>query len=1027
MKRRLYLLGLFMLLFLLAPNSILAAEAISIEVTTEMKGSNLDEVSISASVQSDFEIKEVRAVLEDRQVPLTKASSKSSWTGNLSLQGLPKGTHTLTVTATDYGNRTGQKETNVKFLGHSTITVTEPASFAVIRDGRVRILAKAVDGLGNPLSLRMGYTINGRYNSGYMFEWFDAREHEGKAIRFHFSSEDSNGHRQTVEKDVFVERSLRLKEIRSVNGKILDQDENRILYKDQDGMLRIRNLADGQEVTIPYKPTIDPAIDTPNAKLTPTGAIFEGFSKYYVRTPLYKVWNWNGTQLESLTPGNEDATGEIIDVKEDYGLFYRSSYGKSIINFTSGGKITPIPATPQSYAETLTSDGGVLLVGKGLFRYNPDGTISTLMQSDKSFTGIAASGNDVLFNDYSTIYMYDGVQTSVLKEEDGFKIEAGTGYQTNGGWIAYIKKNAGGNPQLFLRSPQGSEKQLTYFSSAPKLQYLHDDGSVAFSFGGKTYICPVNGEPVQVSSDLGTTGYDTRLGGWYKLLGSGIYQINTGPQEADVTPPAWPAGSSLTVTDLTYRSAVLNWPQASDDKEVTAYLIYKEGRLDQVVKAPALQTKLEELYNYGGNNYKFDVIAEDAAGNLSQPLQIVITPPIYDFRPPTWANGNTLTVTDVTYDSAKLSWPPAVDNNKVLRYAIYLGGKRIGEVPGDTPKYDLTGLVPDTTYQITVIAEDEYNQSSNNPTATITTPSGPPKGDTSPPVWPNGDALTVADITYNSVILQWKQAQDNVGVASYEIYRDNQLSATVAGSVYHYTAGGLASGQTYLFSVIAKDAAGNASLNNPVVSVTTSVYGGPHPVVGALSLQAKPGPLEVGSVLELNLKADSVQDLYAFLAKMKYDPERFRLGQVLLHGDFGVENSSAVLSKNTGTTGEAKLAGSLIGRVPGKTGNPRLVTLKFVVQKAGTSDFIVLPGSSLSDSQGQIRTMSEPVILTINAGIGDFDNDGKITLRDLVLISRANGLAFGQPGFDARFDINNDGKIDTADIQYIANKVAAGG
>ncbi|MFB6363142.1 fibronectin type III domain-containing protein [Paenibacillus elgii] len=1023
MKKKLYLLGLFMLLFLLAPKLILADGTISIEVSTEIKGADLDEVSISASVQSDYEIKEVRAVLKDRQVTLTKAKSHSPWTGKLSLQGLPKGTYTLTVTSADYGNQTGQKETTIKFLGRSTITVTEPSSFSVVRDGRVRVQAKAVDGLGKPLSLGLGYTINGRYNSGYMFEWFDAKEYEGKSIRFHFTSEDSNGHRESVDKDVFIERGLRLKETRSVDGKILDQDGNRILYKGQDGMLRIRNLTDGQEVTIPYKPTIDPAIDTIHEKLTPTGAIFEGFSHYFVRDPRYKVWKWDGSGLECLTPGNDEyAMWKIIDVKGDYGL-YHSPQGVSIINFTSGS-VKVIPASVN--AGVLTSDGGVLFVAadEGLFRYNPDGTVTTLVQ-DGNYNGIAASGKYVLFNDYSTIYMYDGAQMSVIKEADGFNTEAGSGYQINGAWVAYIKKNASGSPQLFLRSPQGAEKQLTYFSSAPKLQYLHDDGSVAFSLGGKTYICPVNAEPIQVSSDLGTTAYDTRLGGWYKLLGNGIYQIYMGPQEADVTPPEWPAGSSLTVTDLTYRSAVLNWPQASDDKEVTAYLIYKQGRLDQVVKAPALQTKLEDLINLGGAKYNFDVIAEDAAGNRSQALYTVIIPPVYDYRPPTWDNGNTLTVTDVTYDSAKLSWPPAVDNIKVLRYAIYLDGKRIGEVQGDTTKYDVTGLTPGKTYQVIVIAEDEYNQSSNNPTATITTPTRPTDGDTSPPVWPNGNVLTVTDITYNSISLQWKPAQDNVGVASYEIYRDNLLSGTVAGSVYRYTAGGLAPGQTYVFSVIAKDAAGNVSLNNPVVSVTTTVYGGPHPSVGTLSLQAKPGALDVGSVLELNLKADSAQDLYAFLAKMEYVPERFRLGQVLLHGDFGVENQSAVLSKNTGTSGEVKLTGSLIGRVPGKTGNLHLITLKFVVQKAGKSDFTLLPGSSLSDSQGLTRTLSEPFTLTINAGSGDFDNDGRITLRDLVLISQANGLASGMPGFDARFDVNNDGKIDIADIQYVANKVAA--
>ena len=75
------------------------------------------------------------------------------------------------------------------------------------------------------------------------------------------------------------------------------------------------------------------------------------------------------------------------------------------------------------------------------------------------------------------------------------------------------------------------------------------------------------------------------------------------------------------------------------------------------------------------------------------------------------------------------------------------------------------------------------------------------------PTWPVGAELT-ADVTGNSVALGWPEATDNVGVASYNIYQDDDLVDTVSSATRSYTIGELEPA-TYTFAIKAVDAAVN--------------------------------------------------------------------------------------------------------------------------------------------------------------------------------------------------------------------------
>ncbi|MGP3954799.1 chitinase [Nonomuraea sp. 3N208] len=99
-------------------------------------------------------------------------------------------------------------------------------------------------------------------------------------------------------------------------------------------------------------------------------------------------------------------------------------------------------------------------------------------------------------------------------------------------------------------------------------------------------------------------------------------------------------------------------------------------------------------------------------------------------------------------------------------------------------------------------------------------PGGTP--DTQAPAVPGN--LSAGGATSSSLNVSWSASTDNVGVARYEVSRDNGTPTTTTST--SYTATGLAANTTYGFRVRACDAAGNCSAYSASVSGTTISGGG---------------------------------------------------------------------------------------------------------------------------------------------------------------------------------------------------------
>jgi glucose/arabinose dehydrogenase len=169
----------------------------------------------------------------------------------------------------------------------------------------------------------------------------------------------------------------------------------------------------------------------------------------------------------------------------------------------------------------------------------------------------------------------------------------------------------------------------------------------------------------------------------------------------------------------------------------------------------------------------------------------------------------------ITEDGLTLSWGASTDNLGVAAYDIYEHGNKISETAGSATSKALTGLSPNTTYNLTVIARDAAgNASAASPVVDCTTAKST---DTTAPSRPG--TLSAANVTASSAELSWGASTDDKAVVGYDIRSGTTVYKTVTGTSTSLT--GLACNSPYGLNVVARDAAGNVSEQSNTVSFTT--------------------------------------------------------------------------------------------------------------------------------------------------------------------------------------------------------------
>lgn len=220
----------------------------------------------------------------------------------------------------------------------------------------------------------------------------------------------------------------------------------------------------------------------------------------------------------------------------------------------------------------------------------------------------------------------------------------------------------------------------------------------------------------------------------------------------------------------------------------------------QAVTIPNLAGTTNRIMVKGTNHIFFDVSNANFTITNSAP----------DTTAPTAA---TLSASGTTTTSTNLSWSGATDNIGVSGYDVYQNG--VFRATTTATSFVANALTASTAYSFYVIAKDAAgNVSPASNTVNVTTLAP----DTTAPTAPT---LSASGTTSTSTNLSWTGATDNVGVTSYDVYRNGAFLASTAATTFSVT--GLTASTAYTFYVIAKDGAGNASAASNTVNVTTLV------------------------------------------------------------------------------------------------------------------------------------------------------------------------------------------------------------
>lgn len=179
---------------------------------------------------------------------------------------------------------------------------------------------------------------------------------------------------------------------------------------------------------------------------------------------------------------------------------------------------------------------------------------------------------------------------------------------------------------------------------------------------------------------------------------------------------------------------------------------------------------------------------------------------------------------NVTSNSATITWTGSSDNVRVAGYRIYRNNNYLTSTPSTS--YTDSNINSATTYTYNVAAFDTSgNQSQLSSTKSVTTLQGTTQAtttvstlDTTKPTAPTN--LVSSAVTASSLNLSWNASTDNVGVTGYKVYRNGTLIGSPTGTSLSVT--GLSASTQYSFTVTAHDSAGNISLTSSTLFVTTS-------------------------------------------------------------------------------------------------------------------------------------------------------------------------------------------------------------
>ncbi|MFT5044163.1 MAG: endo-1,4-beta-xylanase [Porticoccaceae bacterium] len=266
-------------------------------------------------------------------------------------------------------------------------------------------------------------------------------------------------------------------------------------------------------------------------------------------------------------------------------------------------------------------------------------------------------------------------------------------------------------------------------------------------------------------------------------------------------PPSTPTNLVGTIDDVTVS---LIWDASTDDEVVLGYNLYENHKY--------LTTVLEPGYSgvvIPTQSYQWYVVAFDIRTNFSTRSEILRLPdtgPVDTTIAPSTPTNLTGSVSD---NSVTLAWQASTDDQEVAGYNVYVDGAYAATV-FDT---QYSGTVPDDEFHNYKVAAFDFDNNFTPLSSLIILPELPSSFDpleppTAPGVLTGTLSTQAGDSQTAQVELSWTASTDNLAVAGYNLYRNNNYETTVFGTGW---SGDVSTNDVHSFFVVAFDASPNFS------------------------------------------------------------------------------------------------------------------------------------------------------------------------------------------------------------------------
>jgi chitodextrinase len=354
-----------------------------------------------------------------------------------------------------------------------------------------------------------------------------------------------------------------------------------------------------------------------------------------------------------------------------------------------------------------------------------------------------------------------------------------------------------------------------------------------------------------------------------------------------------PTGTSLTApsTGATVSGTATLSVAPSDNVGVSHVEFFVDGKYAGQSTASPYQYGWNTTGTWNGTHSVY-ARAYDSAGNYStaSTTSVTVANGTPDTVAPSTPSGLTAAAPSAT--QVNLSWTASTDNVGVTGYSVYRNGAVAATTTGTS--WSDPNVTASTSYTYAVVAFDAAGNAS--PASSTVSVSTPAATDTTAPTTPTNLAGTAVSAT--QINLTWTAATDNVGVASYTVYRNGATAGTTSGTSWSDT--GRTGSTTYSYTVVAVDAAGNAGPMSGTVSVTTSAATTTGAIGGTVTSKSNGAPL---ANVKISITVNGVKQSYSTSSSGTYSiPGLPAASYTLTFSVKGAKSQSKTASVTAGQT-----------------------------------------------------------------------------------------------------------------------------